>query len=105
MRVNILPTNCPLRLSANFVGTLSDGNRRYCPPASCELLVSPFNSEAQRVIPITEKEFTEKGDIIISESSGLYLVEIDLTPKDPSTMLKFANSGLPEAAVKTHPEG
>jgi hypothetical protein len=33
------------------------------------------------------------------------LVEIDLTPKDPGTMLKFKHSGLPEAAVKPHSEG
>ena len=40
-----------------------------------------------------------------SVPAGSTLVEIDLTPKDPGTTLKFTHSGLPEAAVKQHAEG
>ena len=44
-----------------------------------------------------------------SEDSGVppgsSLVEIDLTPKEPGTMMKFTHSGLPEAAVKPHSDG
>ncbi len=40
-----------------------------------------------------------------SVPAGSTLVEIDLTPKDLGTTVKFTHSGLPETAVKQHAEG
>ena len=36
---------------------------------------------------------------------GSSLVEIDLEPKDPGTMLRLTHSGLPEPAIAPHTEG
>jgi uncharacterized protein YndB with AHSA1/START domain len=63
------------------------------------------HGEFKEVVPVTRLAYTWGWEGSKMVPSGSSLIEIDLLPKNGSTLVRFTHSGLPAEAVAGHTDG